>query len=122
MYVRKAIRAANNNVRFDGIVSKFNLIVNKPTYIEDEDGFRIRQWGNSNYDYVRDEDVGAWLRNVRVVEDLRSGLEFVRQSYIDMMIRQDYLRWDTKHKFYWVTAKAALRYNLKKVINCDFPR
>jgi hypothetical protein len=60
----------------------FNQHIYGPAYIEDADVYRIRQWGDPNEDWVRPEDVRAWLRNRRVVEehDLRSALEYIRGS------------------------------------------
>jgi len=124
MYVRKFERAANaaQSPRFAAAMRIAMQNLNGPQFIEDEDGFRIRQWGNGYEDWVRDEDVRTWLLGLRVVEDLRSGLEFCREGYIRNMVRDGYLRLDPTSGFYWVTAKAAERYNLPRVMGKDFPK
>ena len=64
----------------------------------------------------------AWLRGKRVIEDLRTGLEYVREGYITTMIREGYLRPDLHAGFYWITAKAAEKFGLELVLGKAFPK
>lgn len=120
-YTRTSQRAKNaiSDRRYSEAIRRANLAFRRPTYIEDENGFRIRVWGDGSFDYVKDEDVRAWLLGNRVIEDLRSGLEFVRETYIRKLVAEGYLRADGY--FYWVTRKAAKRFNLPRVMGCEFP-
>jgi hypothetical protein len=54
-----------------------------------------------------------------VIEDVRSGLEHVGQSYIKKLVAEGYLRADGY--FWWITRKAAERFNLRRVMGCEFP-
>jgi hypothetical protein len=123
MYVRKSQRACNavNDPRFAQAARIACLAFNGPQFEEEADGQRIRIWADGNVDWVTADDVRAWLLNQRVV-DLREGLEFVREDYIKMMVREDFLRIDPSRTFYWVTAKAAERWHLPKVMGCEFPK
>jgi hypothetical protein len=56
-----------------------------------------------------------------VIEDLREGLEFVREGYIQSMIVKGFLRKDPAASYYWITAKAAERFKLEPVMGCKFP-
>src|SRR5438046_431328 len=100
------------------------ILFRKTEHIEDADGYRIRVWGDPNEDWVKPTDVRAWLRGKRVIEadELRSGLEYVRESYISMMIRDGYLRPDLASGFYWITEKAAERFGLERVLGKAFPK
>ncbi len=98
------------------------ILFNSTQYVEDEQGYRIRIWGNGNEDWVRDSDVRAWLRGKRVIEDLRTGLEYIREGYIAGMIKAGYLRPDMHAGFYWITAKAAERFGLERVLGKAFPK
>jgi hypothetical protein len=122
MYARKFEKAKNaiQSDRFAGVLARANQAYKRPEYIEDQDGNRIRIWGDGMVDWVKDEDVRSWLLGLRVIEDLNSGLEFVRESYIKSMVAQGYLR--KINGWYWVTRKAADRFNLPKVMGCDFPK
>ncbi len=122
MYVRKSQRAsvAINNVRYSAALRIASQAWNGTQYTEDGDGFRIRVWGNGYEDWVTDDDVRNWLKGVRVIEDLRSGLEFCREGYIKNMIRDGYLRQDASG-LWWVTAEAAEKFSLPKVMGRAFP-
>jgi hypothetical protein len=124
MYVRKAERAsiASQNTRYSTALRLASQAWSGPKFEEDAEGRRIRIWGNGYEDWVRDEDVRNWLLGLRVVEDLRDGLEFCREAYIANMVKQDYLRLDPTTGFYWITAKAAERYGLPKVMGRKFPK
>lgn len=92
-----------------------------PQYQEDKEGRRIRIWGDPNEDWVKPSDVRQWLTGQRVVDDLRDGLEYVRESYLTTMVREGYLRKDPQAPYYWVTAKAAEKFNLPRVNGAAFP-
>jgi hypothetical protein len=123
-YVKKTQKAKNalNDGRYLAAVKRSNIHFKKREYLETNDGYRIRIWTDPNHDFVRDEDVRGWLLNTRAIEDLQTGLEFVRESYIKGLIRDGYLRQDKFHKFYWITAKAADRFKLPRVMGCKFPK
>lgn len=122
MYVRKAQRACNavSNTRYGAAIRKAMMAFHGPRFEIDADGRKIRLWGDGYEDWVTDDDVRAWLVGLRVVEDLRDGLEFVRQSYIDKMVKDDMLRKVGPH--WWITRKCADRFKLPKVMGCDFPK
>lgn len=124
MYVRKFERAANasQSPRFAQAMRIAMQALNGPQFIEDEDGRRIRLWGNGYEDWVRPDDVRAWLLGLRVVEDLRDGLEFCRQGFIEKMVKDGHLRRDRTSGFYWITAACAEKYDLPKVLGKDFPK
>lgn len=119
-YTRTTAKAKNaiRDRRYSEAIQRANLAFKKPEYIEDENGFRVRVWGDGSFDYVKDEDVRAWLVGNRVIEDLRSGLEFVRESYIRKLVAEGYLR--RSGPLYWVTQKAADRFRLPPVMGCEF--
>jgi hypothetical protein len=123
MYVRKALRASNaaHDPRYARAIRVAMQALHGPQYEEDEEGRRIRVWGVAMEDWVTDDDVRSWLLNTRAVEDLRDGLEFVRETYIKTMVRDGYLRKDPQAAYYWVTAKAAERFKLPRVMGCEFP-
>src|SRR5262249_46895902 len=90
MYVRKHIRAkAVDNKAFSRSLRIASQAWFGTQYEETRDGYRVRIWGDPNEDWVKKEDVRAWLTGVRVIDDLREGLEFVRESYIKTMISND---------------------------------
>jgi hypothetical protein len=123
MYVRKSLRSANagSNERFARAFRIASRQISGPTFIEETDGQKVRQWGDGMEEWVTNDDVRAWLLGLRVVE-LRDGLEFVRETYIhNVLVREGYLRKDRTGSFYWITAKAAARFDLPKVLGCDFP-
>lgn len=126
-YIRKSQRACNavNSGHYARALRIASQTLSGPQFeIVDNGDFerRIRIWGNPYEDYVTDDDVRAWLLNARVV-DVADGLEFVRDSYIQPMIRDGYLRKDAHGAtFYWVTAKAGERWKLPKVLGCEFPK
>jgi hypothetical protein len=57
-YTRKNEKAKNaiNSRRFATAVRCANVAYQQPVFVEDEQGFRIRVWGDGMHDYVRDED------------------------------------------------------------------
>lgn len=123
MYVRKHIRAkAIDNKAFSRSLRIASKAWFGTQYEETKDGYRVRIWGDPNEDWVTKDDVRAWLTGVRVIEidNLRSGHEYVRESYIKTMITSGYLRKDGP--FYWVTQKAAEYFGLPKVLGCEFPK
>lgn len=124
-YIRKNERAANinKNPRIGAIVGKAFADMAAPEFDEvTEDGFtyRIRKWrpeevrGGKGYD----KETRLWLLNNRVV-DPREGEEFVPATYVKKLISEGFLR--KMHGHYWITAKAAARWDLPKVMNCAFP-
>jgi hypothetical protein len=121
-YVKKTQKAKNavNDARYLAAVKRSNIHFKKREYLEDKEGNRVRVWGDCDHDFVTDADVKTWLKGNRVIEDLRSGLEYVREGYIKMMVREDYLRY--MHGYYWITQKAADRWHLEKVLGCKFPK
>lgn len=123
-YVRKSERASNaaNSPRYSAAFRIISQGLQGVQFTEDADGRRIRIWGNGYEDWVRDEDVRAWLVGLRVVEDLRDGLEYVREVYIKNMVRDGYLRFDATAGVYWITAKAAEKFDLPKVLGRAFPK
>lgn len=123
-YVRKSERACNavNSARYAEAFRIHSQGLQGVQFTEDEDGRRIRIWGNGYEDYVTDDDVRAWLKGLRVVEDLRDGLEFVREGYIKSMVKDGHLRLDPATGVYWITAKAAEKFKLPKVLGRAFPK
>ena len=123
-YTRKFLKASN--AASDERFARAFRIASRTlagTKFEEIDGFRVRQWGDGMEDWVTPEDVRAWLLGLRVVEDLRTGLEFVRETYIhNVLIREGYLRKDETTGLYWITKKAAQRFDLPKVLGRDFPK
>ncbi len=97
------------------------ILFTRTEYIEDADGFLIRQWRDPNEDWTRPEDVRAWLRGKRVIEDLRTGLEHCRPGFITAMVKGGFLRPDMCGHFWWITRKCAAKYKLEKVLGCEFP-
>lgn len=108
---------AVNDRRF-GRAVRIALHAWKGPQFEEIDGCKVRIWGDPNEDWTRDSDVRAWLLNLRAVEDLREGLEFVRESYLQSMVKQGFLKKDGP--LWWVTQKAADRFNLPKVMGKEF--
>ena len=92
---------------------------NGPEFVYDEDGRKIRVWGDRFEDPTTYDDVRDWLRGQRVVEDLRDGLEFVRDTFIQRMVKEDQLR--KINGMWWITKKAADKYGLEPVMGCAFP-
>jgi hypothetical protein len=126
-YVRKSLRASNPaaSARFARSTRIALQALSGPQYEEQEiDGaiVRVRQWGDGNEDWVTPEDVRNWLTGRRVVL-LSEGLEFCREAFIKGLVRDGYLRKDAHPGagFYWVTAKAAEKFNLPRVMGCKFP-
>lgn len=118
--VRKSLaKNAVNDARYGRALRLAKMAWSGPEFIEDEDGFRIRVWGDPNEDWTKDSDVRAWLVGKRAIEDLREGLEFVRESYVQSMIKQGFLKKDGP--LYWITAKAAARFDLPRVMGRAFP-
>jgi hypothetical protein len=123
MYIRKSERAAAaaSDPRYALALQWARIKMLGPQFEFDDEGRKIRLWsGNTHIDCVTNDDVRAWLIGLRVVEDLRDGLEFVRQSYIDGMVKSDLLRKVGPH--WWITRKCAERYDLPKVMGCAFPK
>lgn len=124
-YIRKADRAANalNSGRFALAVQQAANNWKTREFDETPDGARIRVWGDQMVDRVTKEDVRSWLLNMRVVE-LADGLEFLREDYIKSMVRDGFLRKDTGSRgaFYWVTRAAADKWDLPRVMGCEFPK
>jgi hypothetical protein len=130
---RKAFLAKRNSARdldSQRYSTAIRAISHKPNFVEEADGQRVRIWSDAtkdksgrvvqSLDVVTDEDVRLWLLGERVVT-LRSGLEFCHQKYIAGMVREGYLRKDDAADWFWVTAKAAERWSLPKVMGCKFP-
>lgn len=91
-------------------------------FIEREDGFRERVFGNGYEDWTTDDDVRQWFGGLRYVEDLRSGLEFCRLEYIRSMVRKGWLVEDALAKgTFAITAACAERFKLPRVMGCAFP-
>lgn len=89
------------------------------TFNTDSKGRKVRVFTAD--DWCRPEDVREWLLNNRVVE-LDDALEYISQAVLRFLLKEDLLRQDsTSSHFYWVTAKAAAKYELRKVIGCEFP-
>lgn len=70
-------------------------------------------------DWCGPEDVRAWLLNRRVVE-LDDALEFVSRAVLRFLIDGGYLRKDAAG-FWWITRKAAEKYDLPRVMGREFP-
>jgi hypothetical protein len=123
MYIRKSQRACNavSNDRYGRALRIASMAILGPQFIEDDEGNRVRVWGDGMEDWVTADDVRSWLLGNRVVE-LREGLEFVREDYVKMMVREGYLRKDARGSLYWVTEKAAWKWDLPKVMGCAFPK
>jgi hypothetical protein len=120
-YVRKALRASSNGKHFAHAMAVATAAMHGPVYQENNDGSRVRVWRDGAVEPVTKDDVRSWLLNLRVV-DTQEGLEFVRASYIKLMIQIGELRRDARHSYYWITEKAAKRYDLPEVMGCEFPK
>lgn len=122
-YIPKAQRATNvDSARYSEALSIASRAWNGPVFEEDSEGHKIRVWMDAKEGWAeKDELVRAWLLNLRAVEDLRTGLEFARQTTIDQLVREDYLR-HIGFGLYLITAKAAEKYRLPKVMGKDFPK
>ena len=108
-------KTAATTGRYAEALAIFNA---RPTFVEDADGYRIRVW--SDQDISSNDNVTRWLKGVKVVEDLREGLEYVKQSTIDRLIKEGSLR--KVGLFYWVTADAAVKYSLPRIPHHKFPK
>jgi hypothetical protein len=132
---RRTAYLAKRNARRELDQARFSTaiaaLVHKPTFVEDAEGNRVRVWSDAStdamgrqvksLDVVKDEDVRAWLLGLRVTT-IAEGLEFVHEKYARGMIRDGYLRADVLDaNRFWVTEKAAERWNLPKVMGCRFP-
>jgi hypothetical protein len=125
-----AKREAKRTLEGQRFSSAVRAVMHKPKFVEEADGQRVRVWSDAttdasgriitSLDVVTDEDVRAWLLNMRVVT-LRSGLEFCHPKYIAGMIRDGFLRKDDAADWFWVTDKAAQRWNLPRIMGCKFP-
>ena len=122
-YVPKSARACHavNDARYGRAIRIASQAFHGPEFVEADDGQRIRIWGDGMEDWVTPDDVRAWLKGNRVVE-LREGLEFVRENYITGTGRDQSPRKDRNGGgFYWITAKAAEKCDLDRVMGCEFP-
>lgn len=132
---RRLSYLAKRNARRELDQSRFSTAIaalaHKPEYVEDAEGNRIRVWSDASVDaqgrviksldVVKDEDVRAWLLGL-CVTSIAEALEFVHEKYVRGMIRDGFLRADPlASDRFWVTAKAAERWNLPKVLSCKFP-
>lgn len=124
MYVRKTERAAiaARSDRYATALRLASQAWSRIKYEEDAGGRRRRIWGNGYEDYVTDDDVRAWLKGLRVVEDLDDGLEFVRPGYIQAMIQKGWLRRSSSSPYYVITEACAQRFALAPVMGKAFPR
>lgn len=122
---RRAV-LAKRNARRELDQARFSVTIralfHRRTYVQTEDGFRVRVFGDDAYDRTSDEDVRQWLLGKRYVEDLREGLEYVRPAYVKEMVRKGWLREDpVAGGTYAVTAACSERFRLPPVMGCKFP-
>lgn len=87
-------------------------------YLIGTDGRRVRVFTKD--DWCRPEDVREWLIGLRGVE-LDDALEYVSKDVLRFLIRKNHLRKDADAGFYWITAKAARKYELPPVLGQTFP-
>ena len=87
-------------------------------FTEDADGRKIRLFTKENW--CTSEDVRDWLIGNRIVE-IEDALEFVSKAVLRFLISGDFIRRDDANGFYWVTAKAAKKYELRPILGCSFP-
>ena len=91
-----------------------------PQYRDDpKSGRRIRIFTAENW--CTPEDVRLWLLGTRAVE-IEDALEHVSENVLHWLIKEDYLRRDRAGGWHWITAKAAIKYDLPRVMNCPFPK
>ena len=120
-YTRKALRANQADSKlFAHAMAVATAAMGGPVYQENKDGSRVRLWRDGRVEPVTKDDGRAWLLGQRVVE-LTEGLEFVRDTYIQGMIKTGMLRKDARFSFYWITAKGAEYFDLPRVMGCKFP-
>ncbi len=88
-------------------------------YTTDAQGRRIRVFTKDNW--CGPEEVRGWLLNRRVVE-VDEALEHISQAVLRFLIDGGYIRKDGHGgAYYWITAKAARKYDLPRVLGCPFP-
>jgi hypothetical protein len=84
-----------------------------PTFVEDEDGHRIRQWEGSEIYAFRHDDIKTALTRRQIVER-EDMLEFVPPGSITYAVNKGWIVKDAKAPWYWVTRKAAVELDLPR--------
>jgi hypothetical protein len=85
----------------------------KPVFIEDDDGHRMRQWKPEDLQRFTNDDIRRALRLNRTVEP-ESMLEFIPPSAIRYCQTKGWIVKDPKGAFFWVTRRAAAELDLPR--------
>lgn len=88
-------------------------MVEKPVFIEDEDGHLIRQWKPEEMQRYSNDDIKAALRLRRVVE-AEEMLEFIPPPAIKYCVTKGWIVKAENAPFYYVTRKAAAELDLPR--------
>ncbi len=87
--------------------------------IDKKTGRKIRVFTREHW--CGPEEVRRWLLDTRIV-DIEDALEHVSEGVLRWLIRDGYLRKDPAAGYFWITRKAADKYDLPPVLGCAFPR
>ncbi len=97
----------------------FSNVLGHDFRIDEKTGRKIRVFTREHW--CGSEDVRRWLLNNRVVE-IDDALEHISDSVLRWMIRDCYLREDGNGAgYFWITRKAADKYDLPPVLGRAFP-
>ena len=91
-------------------------ITDQPVFIEDENGFRIRQWKPEEFQRYRNEQIVEALR-LRAVVEPEELLEFVPPPAIKYCLTKGWLVKAERGGFYHVTRKAAADLKLPRKLH-----
>ena len=109
-YDRRIARAYNG---------AFSNLLGQDFRIDEKTGRKIRVFTPEHW--CGSEEVRRWLLNNRVIE-IEDALEHISDSVLRWLIRDAYLRADgTGAGYFWITRKAADKYDLPPVLGRAFP-
>ena len=115
----KRRKSYDERTRANSRASQITVRNLEPVYETDETtGQRTRMFTAENY--CSADDVRHWLLKNRVVE-IEGALEYVSKGVLRWLIKEGYLSADPEAAFFWVTVSAAAKYDLPRVLGCEFP-
>ncbi len=113
-----------DRTRYDRRIAKayngaFSNVLGQNFRIDEKTGRKIRVFTREHW--CGSEAVRRWLLNNRVVE-IDDALEHISDGVLRWLIRDGYLRADGNGAgYFWITRKAAEKYDLPPVLGCAFP-
>lgn len=113
-----------DRTRYDRRIAKayngaFSNVLGHDFRIDEKTGRKIRIFTRDHW--CGPEEVRRWLLNNRTVE-IEDALEHISDGVLRWLIRDGYLRADGNGAgYFWITRKAAEKYDLPPVLGCAFP-